>query len=121
MRISSTEVKVRTEGGTRGPGVGTGGGRSMGAEGSTPVIISCLHGSGTASEADVTGGSHGGTLGNFGKRRQWQCFLGAVQKDPGLGPVPFRISKIKTNITFFPLAIGQRGGNSTWAHWTRCV
>jgi len=108
-------------GGMRGPGVGTEGGGLMGAEGLTPVIISCPLGSRMVGEAEITGGPHGGTLGNFGKRRQWQCFLGAVQKDPGLGPVPFRISKIKTNITFFPLAIGQRGGNSAWAHWTRYV
>jgi len=74
----------------------------MGAEGLTPVIISCLLGSTTAGEADVAGGSCGGTLGNFGKRRRWQHFFGAVQKDPGLGPVLSRISKININITFSP-------------------
>jgi len=37
-----------------GPGVGTGGGRSMRAEGSTPVIISCLLGSRTAGEVKVS-------------------------------------------------------------------
>src|SRR6266850_68048 len=57
--------------GGRGPGVGVGrGGRSMGAEGSTPDIISCLLGSRSAERASGAGGSHGGTLGNFGKRRQ---------------------------------------------------
>jgi len=109
-------------GGMGGLGVGMGGGSgSMGAEGSTPVITSCPLGSTTAGEADATRGLCEGTLGNFSKRRQWRRFFGAVQKDSGLGPVLSRISKINTNITFFPLATGQRGGNSAQARWTRCV
>jgi len=109
-------------GGMGGLGVGMGGGSgSMGAEGSTPVIMSCPLGSRTAGKAGGARGSHGGTLGNFGKRRRWQCFFNAVQKDPGLGPVPSRTSKIKTNMTFFPLATGQRGGSNARAHCTRCV
>jgi len=89
-------------GGMRGPGVGTGGGRLMGAGGLTPVIILCPLSSRTAGEADGAGGLHGGTSGSFGKRRQWQHFLGAVQKDPGLGSDPSRTSKRKTNMTFSP-------------------
>jgi len=98
-----------------------GGSRWMGAEGSTPVIISCPLGSTTAGKAGVTEGSHGGTSEELGKGRGWRRFLGAVQKDPGLGPSPSRTSKMKTNITFFPLAMGQRGGSSAQARCTRCV
>jgi len=65
-------------GGDRGLGVGMGGGRSIGAEGSTPVIMSCPLSFGTAGEADETRGPHGGTSGKFGKRGQWQHFVGAV-------------------------------------------
>ena len=120
-RILSTLGRPgRREG--RGPGVRMGGGGgSMGAGGSTPVIISCPCSSGAAGEANVTGVPCEGTSGVFGEREGWWCFLGASQKDPGLGPSPSRISKIKTNITFFPLAMGQRGGSSTQAHCTRCV
>jgi len=87
----------------------------MGAEGSTPVIISCPLGSGTAGEVEVSkdstkaseaeGETLGFSSGFFGKVGRWRHFFGTSQKDPDLGPSLSRTSKINTNITFFPFAI----------------
>jgi len=91
----------------------------MGTEGTTPVIISCPLGSGTAGEVEASkdstkaseaegeaseaeGEASGFSSGFFGKVGRRRRFFGTSQKDPDLGPSPSRTSKINTNMTFSP-------------------
>jgi len=109
---------------SRGPGtctLGGGGAEEGGTEALVTVSKGARLGKGGANRA-VEGGEAVGFL--------WHthCGLdgtvGMTKKDPdpeGPDRSPSIISKMKTNITFFTLAMGQREGTSMRACCTRCV